>query len=250
MVDIFVSGKKKVTSKVEPSFAAAQVNSAKGASQKGFNLKKPVEQKPGLGAKYVTVEERLKGERSKHQALSAFCILPRGVKFETQEVKEKIILLLRQHWFTQVGWLLTALAMVFLPAALRVVPVIDFLPANFQFMAIVIWYLIVIAFVYEKFISWYFHVFIVTDERVIDIDFYNLLYKEVSEAKIDNIEDVTYTQGGVGRAVFDFGDLAMQTAGGKREFTIASGPQPNRGVKILNELKLEEEHEKIMGRAR
>ena len=117
-------------------------------------------------------------------------------------------------------------------------------------MTIIIWYLLVAAFVYEQFISWYFHVFIITDERVIDVNFFNLLYKEVSEAKIDNIEDVTYRQGGVIRALLNFGDVNMQTAGEKREFMIEDVPLPGRVVKILNELKLEEEHEKIIGRVR
>jgi len=117
-------------------------------------------------------------------------------------------------------------------------------------MIVIIWYLLLIAHIYESFITWFYHVFIVTDERIIDINFYNLVYKEVSEAKIDNIEDVTYRQGGVVRAMFNYGDVVMQTAAEKQEFMIESAPQPNRVVKILNELKLEEEHEKIMGKVR
>ena len=92
--------------------------------------------------------------------------------------------------------------------------------------------------------------FIITDERRIDINFTNLIYKELSEAKIDNIEDVTYRQGGVLRAAFNFGDVVMQTAGREREFMIEGAPEPNRVVKIMNELKLEEEHEKMMGKVR
>ena len=61
--------------------------------------------------------------------------------------------------------------MTFLPWGLNFIPLIDFLPGNYQLMAIVIWYLLIIAFIYEQFISWYFHVFIITDERVIDINF-------------------------------------------------------------------------------
>ena len=172
------------------------------------------------------------------------------MRFETHEQQEKVILLLRQHWATQIGWLLAALALIFLPLALNWVPLLDFLTAGYQLMALVIWYLLLLAFVYEKFITWVFHVFIITDERIIDINFTNLLHKEVSEAKIDNIEDVTYTQGGVSRAVFDFGDVACQTAAEQRQFVMENVPRPNRVVKILNELKLEEEHEKIMGRVR
>lgn len=206
--------------------------------------------KHGLGPKYETVVDRLSKEKRRGHAFSAFCLLPGKVRFETQETHEKIVLLLRQHWFTQLKWVITAIVMVFVPLALARIPLLDFLSDKGQLMAIIIWYLLVVAFVYEQFISWYFHVFIITDERVIDVNFYNLLYKEVSEAKIDNIEDVTYRQGGVIRALLNFGDVNMQTAGEKREFMIEDVPLPSRVVKILNELKLEEEHEKIIGRVR
>jgi hypothetical protein len=246
MVDIFISGDKgKQSSKVDPSFAKAQVNSAKGASRKGINLNNS-----GLRrARHETVADKLLIEQ-KNGRMKGLSVLPKKVHFETQEDKEKIILLLRQHWATQLNGAFIALAMLFLPIVLSFIPLIDFLPENFRFMVILIWYLLVIAFVYEQFISWFFHVFIITDERIIDIDFYNLLYKQVSEAKIDNIEDVTYTQGGVVKAMFDYGNVSMQTAAETKQFEIENVPQPNRVVQILNELKLEEEQEKIEGRVR
>jgi hypothetical protein len=207
-------------------------------------------QPAGLGAGYQTVAERLIKERGRQRLLSSFCLLPGRVRFETQEVRERIILLLRQHWLTQLKWILTALVMMLLPGLLRVIPLLDFLNTRGQTVALIIWYLLIIAFIYEQFISWYFHVFIVTDERIIDINFVNLIYKEISEAKIDNIEDVTYKQGGVMRAFFNFGDVACQTAAEQRQFVMENVPRPDRVVKILNELKLEEEHEKIIGKVR
>lgn len=204
----------------------------------------------GPGRDYQTVAQKLRSERTRGRGLKAFTLLPSRVRFETQEDKEKIILFLRRHWLTQLKWIITAAMMVFIPLSLTRIPLLDFLSSRGQTMALIIWYLLVIAFVYEQFISWYFHVFIITDERVIDINFFNLLYKEVSEAKIDNIEDVTYRQGGVVRALLNFGDVNMQTAGEKREFAIEDVPWPGRVVKILNELKLEEELEKHEGRVR
>jgi len=205
--------------------------------------------KYGMGPRYRTVAERLAKERVRGR-IKAFNVLPGKVRFETQERRERVLLLLRQHWMTQVGWMVAAIVMILLPIGLIWVPILAFLPGNFQLMAILIWYLLVIAFVYEEFITWFFHVFIITDERVVDVDFYNLLYKEVSEAKIDNIEDVTYRQGGVLRAFLNYGDVTIRTAAERREFMIEDVPQPNRVVKILNELKLEEEHEKMVGRVR
>src|SRR3989338_3393046 len=227
MTDVFISKQKR------PHFAGAVSR-----------------QHAGLGPRYETVAERLVKERRREKTFCSFCLLPGRVRFETQEARERIILILRQHWFTQLPWLITALILLFIPLVLNWVPLIDFLNANYQFMVIIIWYLLIIAFIYEQFISWYFHVFIITDERIIDVNFTNLIYKEISEAKIDNIEDVTYKQGGVSKAIFDFGDVACQTAAEQRQFVMENVPRPNRVVKILNELKLEEEHEKIIGKVR
>lgn len=207
------------------------------------------QEKVGLGLRYETVAERLLGER-KQGRIKTFHILPGKIRFENQEQREKIILLLRQHWITQIRWIIMGIIGIGVPAIFIWVPILDFLPANYQFMALVLWYLLLIAYIFENFISWFYQVFIITDERIIDINFTNLIYKELSEAKIDNIEDVTYRQGGVLRAAFNFGDVVMQTAGAQREFMIEGVPEPNRVVKIMNELKLEEEHEKMTGRVR
>jgi len=226
MTDVFIAKQKK------PMFAAQAKNHS------------------GLGVRYQTVAERLIKERHSHRALSTFSLIPGRIRFETQEAKEKVILLLRQHWLTQIPWVLWALTMVLIPLFLKWIPLLSFLSADYQLMALIIWYLLIIAFIYEQFISWFFHVFIITDERIIDVNFSNLIYKEISEAKIDNIEDVTYKQGGVVRAMFNFGEVACQTAAEQRQFVMENVPQPNRVVKILNELKLEEEHEKVVGRVR
>ncbi len=235
MPDIFVANKKKDL----PSKRVSRQGKRVESGYKGH----------GMGPRYRTVAERLVKERQVGK-IKAFNILPGRVRFETQEVREKVILLLRQHLITQVGWLVTAFLLVLVPISLIWIPIFDFMPGNFQFISIVMWYLLVIAFIFEKFITWYFHVFIITDERVIDIDFYHLLYKEVSDTKIDNIEDVTYRQSGVLRAWLNYGDVTIQTAAEQRKFMIENAPRPNKVAKILNELRLEEEHEKIAGRVR
>ncbi|MFH0942675.1 MAG: PH domain-containing protein [Candidatus Beckwithbacteria bacterium] len=238
MPDIFVAGDKEAKERLvnRMDVVAKELNLASNKDE-------------GMGGRYITVAERLIKERGRGR-IKTFSILPRLIRFETQEAREKVIILLRRHWITQIKWLVTAGLGVLVPLIFIWVPILNFLPENFRLMTVVMWYLLLIADIYESFITWYYHVFIVTDERIIDINFYNLIYKEVSSAKIDNIEDVTYRQGGVLRAMFNYGDVVIQTAAEKQEFVIECVPQPNRLVKILNELKLEEEHEKLMGRVR
>lgn len=185
-----------------------------------------------------------------HNPLSSFCYRPDNARFETQDRNEKIILLLRQHPLVNVPWVLITLVLVFAPIVLGYFPLIDFLPERFQFISIIMWYLVVSAFVIESFLSWFFNIYILTDERVVDIDFHNLIYKEVSDAKISNIQEVNHSVGGVIGTLFNFGHIKIQTAGAVPTFDFLNVSDPARVVRIIGELRQEEEQETLEGRAR
>lgn len=172
--------------------------------------------------------------------LSAFALNPVDVKFENQEQGEKIILLLRKHWITNLTWIIPAILLLFAPLALRFFPLLDFLPLRYQMMAIILWYLLVIAFIFEEFLTWFFDVNIITNKRVVDIDFYNLVYKEVSEAQIERIQDVTFNMGGVIRVLFGFGDVLIQTAGTLTNFEFKAVPRPSQVAQVLGGLRAEQ----------
>lgn len=185
-----------------------------------------------------------------HNPFSAFFHFPDRVKFETQEKGEKVVLMLRKHAITNVPWILIAVLLALAPNVLAFFPLLDFLPLRFQIVALIFWYLIVTAFVLESFLTWFFNVYIVTDERVVDIDFNNLIYREVTDAKLDKIQDVTYTMGGVVRTVFNYGDVLIQTAGTVPSIEFEAVPNPAEVARILQELRTEEEQEQLEGRVR
>lgn len=197
-----------------------------------------------------TEAERRKIPGHTHNPLAAYCPYPDNVRFTTQDPEEKIILLLRRHPITNVPWILIALIMLFSPLVLSEFPLISFLPTRFQVIALLFWYLLTTAFVLEQFLNWFFNVFIITDERVIDVDFINLIYRELSDADIDKIQDVTVRVGGVSRALFNYGDILIQTAGEVPEIEFEAVPRPDAVATILRELRVEEEKERIEGRIR
>jgi hypothetical protein len=190
------------------------------------------------------------GKLNSHGITSAFCYKPKGVDFETREKEEKVLVLLRRHPITNLRWIFLFILMLFGPSVLGVFPILSFMPDRFQFIAVLAWYLITVAFALENFLSWFFNANILTDERVIDIDFYNLIYKEVSDANIDDIQDVTYKMGGAIRTMFNYGDVLIQTAGEVPNFEFLAIPKPAKVAKILQELRTEEEIEKLEGRIR
>lgn len=186
----------------------------------------------------------------KNHHLSAFVVRPKDIRFETQEKKEEIILLLRRHWITNLPRLILALILMAAPFFFNLIPGLSTLMVLYGAMVRALWYLFTFAFVLESFLSWYFNVNIVTDERIVDIDFYSLIYKEISHCKIDKIQDITFTMGGVTRLLFNFGDVIIQTAGEIPVFKFEAVPRPDLVVKKLNELLIQEEQEKIEGRVR
>lgn len=187
--------------------------------------------------------------QTKH-SLSSFLVHPKIFSFTERDNDEEIILVLRRHWFTNIHWLLIALLMVFFPVFIPLVHLLDYFPGNFQFIAVLFWYLITFAFAFEQFLSWYFNVCIITDERVIDIDFNNLLVKKFTDAKISMIQDVTSTVVGVSQTVFNYGDILVQTASEIPEICFNKIPSPEKVVKVLQQLRQEEEQEALEGRVR
>ncbi|MBI2405619.1 PH domain-containing protein [Candidatus Microgenomates bacterium] len=186
-----------------------------------------------------------------HNPFTSYCYQPDSVRFETQDEGEKIILFLRKHPVTNIPWIVIAMILLFVPPfILPVFPILSLLPAQFQTVGIVAWYLVTTAFILENFFSWFFNVQIVTDERIVDIDFHNLIYREVSETKVDKIQDVTYKVGGVVRALFNYGDVYIQTAGTVPNFDFLSVPRPEQITRVLQELRTQEEQEALEGRVR
>lgn len=188
-------------------------------------------------------------EQPSTNLFSAFAAKPVGTSFDTQLAGETVLLLLRQSIITQIKFVLIAIGLALLPLLFGFVGLLDFLPANFQFIALIGWYLIVFGYSLEVFLAWFYNVYIITDERIIDVDFNSLLSKNVSYAKIDNIEDITAKTSGALGSIFDFGDVVIQTAGTQGNFEFLNVPHPSKVVAFLNELLVEEEQEFLDRRA-
>lgn len=173
-------------------------------------------------------------------AFSAFVSLPKNIHFENQEKDETVILLLRKHWVTNIPWLFFGFLMLIFPTfifpAIFYSKTFSFIPIRFQAVALILWYMAIFSFLLTFFINWYFNVYIITDHRIIDVDFYSLLYKEVSACYISKIQDVTYQVAGGLRVIFDYGNVLIQTAGTEKNLEFEQVPRPAVVVKKITEL--------------
>ncbi len=69
-------------------------------------------------------------------------------------------------------------------------------------------------------------VWIVTDQRIIDIEQLNLFNRVVSEFRLDRVQDITIKVNGLIATLLGFGDIHVQTAGEMEKFLIKNAPKP------------------------
>lgn len=227
----------------------AEVHASKSnPSTKGVSPRRRTRKENVIEAeKYSSI---LRESNGSYNPLASFCPKPANVSFEVQHEDEPILLLLRQHPIVNIRWMIIATLMLLAPLSLNFFPLLDWLPERFQFVALIGWYSLTFGFILENFLIWFFNIYIITDERVIDVDFFNLLFKKVSEAKIENIEDITSATGGFLQSVIDFGEVRIQTSAEIPQIEFDKVPHPGKVATFLSEMLVQEEQEKIEGRVR
>ncbi len=198
----------------------------------------------------ITQMRSLIGQRGHDALLTSFSTFPTKVCFETQEDEEAVILFLRQHPVVTVPWIILSLFLLTLPSVFSFFPPYANLPINYQLVITLGWYLFVFGYTLAKFMSWFFNIYIVTDERIVDVDFENILFRKISIAKIDEIQDVNITASGAIETFFGYGNVFIQTAAEVSQFDFLAIPKPDQVGKIINQLIDQEEQEKIEGRVK
>ncbi len=175
------------------------------------------------------------------QPMAAFAAFPSATTFQGQDTDEHIVLLLRQHPAVFIPRGIILLFMVILPfVLLPLLGTINFeLGAGdtvFAIGVVILWLMICISYVFITFFMWFFNVNIVTNQRIIDVDFHQLFDHRVSECQLEKIQDVTHSSVGMWAVVFDFGTVYIQTAAEQREFDFLNVPRPRDVQDTINDL--------------
>jgi hypothetical protein len=166
---------------------------------------------------------------------------PTDMLFQNQEENERVLLFVRKAFVTNAPWIVFAGILLILPIVVQsFFIIINFkifvFPARYLLFFLLFYYLLILSYIYVNFITWYFKISLVTDIRVLEVDFSNLVYKHVAATKIDLIQDISYSQVGVLRTLFDYGNVLAQTAGTIDNFTFEAVPQPENVVQVIENL--------------
>lgn len=198
----------------------------------------------------VEVIKKMIGKIGNDNLFTSFSSFPRKVCFETQGDEEQVVLFLRQHPIVNLPWIIVAIFMLTLPSIFVFFPPFTTLPTNYQFIVTMGWYLFVFGYSLAKFMGWFFNIYILTDERVVDVDFKNIFFRKISTAKTEEIQDVNIESSGSFETFFGYGSVFIQTAAEVSQFEFKFVPNPDRVGKIINQLIDLEEQEKLEGRVK
>ncbi|MDO8609563.1 MAG: PH domain-containing protein, partial [bacterium] len=156
-------------------------------------------------------------------------------RFESQGPDEILILLLRAHPFTQIPWIINTvfIALLLLVLFIFISPYISIQQSIFL---LIFGTIFLFSYVWFNFLSWFFNVGIITNEKIIDMDYHGIIYKEITATHINRVEDITVKSGGYFESFFDYGDIFIQTAGKEANIEFDNVPRSSEVVKIINEL--------------
>lgn len=168
---------------------------------------------------------------------------PENIKFENQENDEKIELFLRAHWIENSSWIITAILLTILPLILVQLDLqfnlnlLSTIPPQLIFGGLIIYFMLVIAFVIENFLFWYFNADIVTNKHIVDINFYSLLSREITEVGLEDVEIVSRQSGGILDSLFNFGDVIIETAAEQKNIRMDNISNPDFVVDKIQDLR-------------
>jgi len=173
-----------------------------------------------------------------------------SLHFPGKEPDEQIVMALRRHP--------AALAQkIFLFAFIGILPPIGFYLVNsfatslnnssslgflITVLSLSIFYLYILLFIYHVWVDYYLDLWIVTNERVVAMTQHGLFHREVSELRLNRIQDVSSLVKGLFPTFFKYGTVHVQTASEQDKFYFRQVPNPEYVARQILEL-----HERYTG---
>lgn len=171
--------------------------------------------------------------------------MPRRVFFPGMKPEERVVLFLRRHWSIVVRLILFYLFLGLIPVvlgllAVRYTTVLDDPTAliyTLFILAASIYELLILTLFFRAWIDYYLDVWVVTDERIVNIEQHGLFHRTVSEQRLSRVQDVTHEVQGLLPTFLRYGEVFVQTAGQAQRFVFEQVPHPDRVAKTILEIQ-------------
>lgn len=162
--------------------------------------------------------------------------------FRGQHENEQVLRVIHRHWFNIFVHFLVILIFSFLLiASLLVLPVLfpemfDAKNARFFLFVENTFFILLWIFSFLLWIDYSFDVWIITNERIVNIEQKGLFVRHISELNFSRVQDVTATVEGLLPTVLNYGDVLVQTAGEEKRFTFRQVADPYQVKDIVMKL--------------
>ncbi|MFA5961386.1 MAG: PH domain-containing protein [Parcubacteria group bacterium] len=152
--------------------------------------------------------------------------------FKGQKDGEEILMVVHRHWFDILSqfFIIFIMLLLLFGSLVFASQIVDssngaISPSLFLFLEniflIFIW-----LFFFIIWIDYYFDVWIVTNERIVNIEQKGLFSRGISELELENIQDITVEVQGIIPTFLNYGNLYVQTAAEKERFIFKHVPNP------------------------
>lgn len=147
---------------------------------------------------------------------------------------EYIILYIHRHWIVLFWAFLRFLFLALLPIGLIFLysfqGAIDW--SGFAGLILLlsssIYYLFIWLMLFNRLIDHFLDIWIVTNERIVNIEQLNLFSRNIAEKQLDKMQDITVITHGFFPTLFNYGDVYIQTAGSVERFIFRQVANPKR----------------------
>ena len=153
--------------------------------------------------------------------------------FPSQNSNEKILLILRRHWFIFLKFLVIYFLIGLIPVGLyfanKSLGISMFsceVSRAIKVLIISAFYLFWWLLAFRQFMDYWLDVWIVTDQRVVNVNQKGLFFRTISELKLFRIQDVTADVRGLLPTFLHYGNVHIQTAGSQKRFIFEEIPHP------------------------
>ncbi len=163
-----------------------------------------------------------------------FCPIP-GAKNE-----KEIVIFSRKHWVSFLGHILLSIVIIIMPIIIFIfiklshVNLVHGAATNLIVIIISIYYLIVLTFIFTGWVTFYYDIYILTVDEIIDITQQGLWGRKIARLSLLRVQDVNSHIKGFLPTLFAYGDVLIETAGETENFLLKSLPNPQAfAAKVL-----------------
>lgn len=143
--------------------------------------------------------------------------------------EDKIVLFMRRHWASFLGYFLLSFLMLVVPAVALIMAYIyqrNFFQGillNFIILGFSAYYLVAVTVALTSWMTFYYDIYIICTDAIVDIRQQGFFGRKTSQLAIVRVQDVSSEIKGILPTLFGYGDVLVETAGEQTQNFLLEG---------------------------